>query len=220
MKYSCFITVLFLSAQMNLWAQDARLSQQTDIPTLVKKLQDKNHEVAEDAADKLMKVGPPAKLPVTEMLKREKGCSERILAARVLGKIDPDNDVIVPALVGVLKDVCALSAQKDYTLRRSAAFELAETAAGIRKLAELLKDKKKFTRESAAFAFDERTENLIEASPSVLQAIEESLPALIEATKDTDEIVSGMSTEVLEQIEGGPSEKLRIKVRELLGKKR
>ena len=218
MKPFCFITLFLFSAHTNLWAQEARASQQADIPTLVRQLKDKNHEVAEDAADKLIKVGPPAKLPVTEMLKKEKGCSERILAARVLGKIDPDNETIVPALVGVLKDVCAASVQKDYMLRRSAAVELTETAAGIRKLTELLKDKKNFIRESVVFAFDERTEGLEDASPSVLQAIEESLPALIEATKDKDEVVSGMSTEVLDQIENGPSEKLRRTLKALLGK--
>ena len=171
--------------------------------------------MAEDAAEKLIKVGPGAVSPVTEMLKREKGCSERILAARVLGKIDPNNEAIVPALVGVLKDVCAVGVRKDYMLRRGAAVELGETAAGIKKLGELLKDKKNFVRESAAFAFDERTEDLEEASPSVLLAIEGILPALMEAMKDKDEVVSGMSEEVLDQIENGPSDKLRLKVREL-----
>ena len=218
MKYSCLITILILAAHLNYRAQDASFSKQTDIPTLVRQLKDKNHEVAEDAAEKLIKLGPGAVSTVTEMLKKEKGCSERILAARVLGKIDPNNEAIVPALVGVLEDVCAVGARKDYMLRRGAAVELGETAAGVRKLGELLKDKKKFVRESAAFAFDERTEGLEEASPSVLQAIEEVLPALIEAMKDKDEVVSGMSEEVLDQIENGPSQKLRLKVKEILKK--
>jgi len=218
MKYSVVIATFLFAAHPNSFAQVASLSKQADTPTLVRQLKDRNHEVAEDAAEKLIKVGPEAAPPVTEMLKKEKGCSERILAARVLGKIDPNNDAIVPALVGVLKDVCAFSVRDDYMMRRGAAIELGETPAGVRKLGELLSDKKKFIRESAAFAFDERTEGLEQASPSVLQAIEEVLPALIEAMKDKDDVVRGTSEEVLDQIENGPSDRLRLKVRELLKK--
>lgn len=94
MRLFCLIALFLLSAQLNFRAQDATANKLPDLTTLVTRLKDKNHEVAENAADELIKVGTAAILPVTQMLKKEKGCSERILAARVLSNIDPDNEVI------------------------------------------------------------------------------------------------------------------------------
>lgn len=131
---------------------------------------------------------------------REGKGDEVITAAVALAGIDPENDAAVPALVKMASKSIIIPSEKNMHRQRGAALALALTAPGVRALTPLLSHWDSWVRQAAVFAFDERTEALSQASSTVRAAVGEAVPNLVKALADKDEVVRGMSAEVLEQL--------------------
>jgi HEAT repeat protein len=179
--------------------QDLKPQTKPDIPALIRKLKDKNEDVVENAHQTLVKLKPQVIPVAIDMLKNEKTCVDRMLAAEVLIDLDPKNQALVPALVEIAKGRSASSSDDELICRRSAAFGLGLSPDGIGALTELLKNEDIFVRRSAIFAFDDLTEtaNYPEGS---LQAMKNAIPEIVKASKDKDEALNEMANEVLGQI--------------------
>jgi HEAT repeat protein len=131
---------------------------------------------------------------------REGKDDELIEAAVVLADLDLENEVAVPKLAKMASKTVWIPSGKNMSRLRGAAFALALTAPGVRALTPLLAHWDSWVRQSAVYAFDDRTETLSHASPSVRAAVKDAIPTLVKALADKDEIVRGMTTEVLEQL--------------------
>lgn len=130
----------------------------------------------------------------------EGGGDEVIAAAAALAEVDPENDAAVPQLVKMASKTIILPSAKNMRRMRGAAFALALTAPGVRALTPLLNHWDSWVRQSAVFAFDERTEAMAHATPAVRAAVMEAIPALVKDLADKDEVVRGVAAEVLEQL--------------------
>lgn len=200
-------------------AQEPVSGGRADVPALIKRLKDDKEDVAGRAAGDLLDIGQPAVLPLRAFLEKEKGCRPRVLAASVLTRLAPDSEVIASSMLEVLKDGCSWSPQKDMILRQHAAYVLAETPAGVRALAGLLKGRSvfgRFERRSAVFAFDELTEKIegvrpdsVAPTPELLGALKDAIPSLVHAVTDKDETVRCMAFESLEQLRRSKHKDLR-----------
>jgi HEAT repeat protein len=80
--------------------------------------------------------------------------------------------------------------------RQSAAFRLMDSEKGIAELTALLSHSDVVVRRCVLFAFDELTE-----LTEIPQPVKQAVPSLKQLLKDQDEVVRGMTEEVLEQIE-------------------
>jgi HEAT repeat protein len=216
------LVLLIFSIHAAAFTQDAG-NLQADIPGLIRKLKDGNEDVALKAAAELYEIGRPAVSPLIELLNQEKGCRPRVLAAQVLAQLAPDSEAIVSSMLDVVRNPCYWSPQKDLSIRRNAAFVLANTAAGVQALAAMLSSKKTFERRSAAFAFDELTERIegvrpdsIKSTPELISATKGAIPSLVRALADKDEIVRCMSYESLEQLQRSRHRELRDEANRLM----
>jgi HEAT repeat protein len=186
------------------------------VEELVAKLRDKNQEVAAEAIDALVARGEGAVPALESLLQSEKNAVVALRAAATLLEIRPEHPALVAGLLRVAKGRGTFDSEETLMARRTAGMLLAGTPAGIRELPALLKDKDVFVRRSAAFALDDPTEAIGSLSPAQLEAIGEVLPALVAAVDDKDEVVSGMSCEVLGQIVRSKTEPLSSKAERLL----
>ena len=154
------------------------------------------------AAEALAGIDPSnalARQALIDVARDGKG-DEVIEAAITLSKLDPENDAAVPALVKMASKSIIIPSAKNMRRMRGSAFALALTASGVRGLTPLLQHWDSWVRQSAVYAFDERTEALSQAPPAVRAAVREAVPTLVKALADRDEIVRGMSAEALEQL--------------------
>jgi HEAT repeat protein len=180
---------------------DARQAESdASVEELVKKLKDKNRNVVSEAIGSLLKIGARAAPFLERFAEQEKEVAPRLDALNVLIEIDPERPSVVPALLKLAKGRGFFDSEETLLARRAAGMSLARTSAGIRALPALLKDEDVFVRRSAAFALDDPTEVLDELSAPQRAAIREVLPALVGALDDEDDVVRGMSCEVLGQI--------------------
>ncbi len=154
------------------------------------------------AAAALARIDPQDKLALQTLadIARDGEGVEVIEAAEALAEIDPDSDVAVPRLVKMASKTIIFPTQKSMMEERRAAFVLALTAPGVRALTRLLKHWDSWVREAAVFAFDDRTETLGDAAPSIRAAVRDAIPSLVGVLADKDKIVRGMAAEDLEQI--------------------
>jgi len=189
------------------------------VADLVARLKNKDAKVAGEAAEALVARGAEAVPALEQFLKSEKQAGVVVIAAFTLGSINPDDPQIVPALLRVAKGRGLFDSEETLMARRDAGMLLAQTPAGIRALPALLKDDDVFVRRSAAFALDDPTEVIDSLTPAQLEAIDEVLPALVGALEDKDEVVRGMSCEVLGQIVRSKTEPLSSKAERLLKEK-
>lgn len=186
------------------------------VEDLIARLKDKNQEAAAEAAEALAGRGEEAVPRLEQFLKSEKKVSALVLAANALGEIRPEHPSVVATLVRVAKGRGLFDSEETLMARRTAGMFLAHTPAGIRALPALLKDDDVFVRRSAAFALDDPTEVFDSLTPAQLEAIGEVLPALVGALDDKDEVVRGMSCEVLGQIVRSKTAPLSSKAEKLL----
>jgi hypothetical protein len=126
---------------------------------------------------------------------------------------------VVETLVRVARGRGVFDSEETLMARRTAGMFLAHTPAGIRALPALLKDDDNFVRRSAAFALDDPTEVMDSLGAARLEAVGDVLPALVSALDDGDEVVRGMSCEVLGQIVRSQVEPLSSKAERLLKEK-
>ncbi|HEX8284875.1 MAG TPA: hypothetical protein VF588_16050 [Pyrinomonadaceae bacterium] len=187
-----------------------------DVLKLIAKLKDKNQQVANEAAGALAELGEEAAPHLEHVLSSEKGAPVLVLAALALGEIKPEHPSVVETLVRVARGRNTFDSEETLTARRTAGMLLARTPAGIRALPALLKDDDNFVRRSAAFALDDPTEVIDNLTPAQLEAVGEVLPALVAALDDADEVVRGMSCEVLGQIVRSETGTLGTKAEKLL----
>lgn len=197
----------------------ARSRADVPVASLVAKLKDKDVKVAGEAAEALLERGAEAVPALEQVLKSEKKTAVLVLAAFTLGSINPDDPEVVPALLRVAKGRGFFDSMETLKARRDAGMLLAQTPAGIRALPALFKDEDVFVRRSAAFALDDPTEAIDTLTTARLEAIGEVLPALVGALEDRDEIVRGMSCEVLGQIVRSKTEPLSSNAERLLKEK-
>lgn len=205
------------------FSQEAKPSQQADIPTLIKKLEDKNSSVAMDAASALIKVGQSVIPTLVDSLKQRKSCQFQFVASGVIYQLDRKHEVVNPILAEIAKGNCKGSSQNDMTIRRQAAIAIGTRAEGIPIMIEMLKDKDTFNRQSAVFAFDELTELIEEGrpdkitpTPEILSATKAAIPSLVQALSDKDEVVRCMSYESLEQLQRSMHGELRAEANRLM----
>jgi HEAT repeat protein len=170
------------------------------VPDLLARLKSRDEEAAGEAADALEKRGAEAIPFLEQFLKTEKQVPCLLRAAAILSEIKPDDPLIVPTLLRIAKGRTLFDSEETLMTRRAAGMLLAQTPAGVRTLPALLKDGDTFVRRSAAFALDDPTEVLASLSPDEQAAIDDVIPAYVEALDDGDEVVRGMSCEVLAQI--------------------
>ena len=189
------------------------------IEELIAKLKDKNQEVAGGALGALVERGDEAVPHLERLLKSEQSAAVLLRAAVALGEIRPEHALVVATLVRVAKGRGLFDSEETLMARRTAGMFLSQTPAGIRALPALLKDDDVFVRRSAAFALDDPTEVIGELSPAQLEAVGDVLPALVSALDDKDEVVRGMSCEVLGQIVRSRTEPLSSKAEKLLKEK-
>ena len=143
---------------------------------------DKDPEQRSGAASALQKIGPPAVLALTELLK-DKDSTVRARAAQSLGHVftyaartpghvRPEAKTAVPALMESLKD-------KDSGVRKAAAYALGwigpEAKTAIQALTELLNDKDSGVRMDAAWALG-----------NIRPEAKTPIPALMELLNDRD----------------------------------
>lgn len=222
----CALMPLLFGFDAASWAQGSARSQ-PDIAALIEQLGDDEEKVAFRAVDELLEAGQPAVAPLRELLKKEKACRPRVLAAGTLLSLAPDSEIIVPNMLSVLKDGCYLfSPRKDMTVRQQAALVLANLPAGVGELAGLLKDKSlsgRFERRSAVYAFDELTEKIegvrpdsIALTPEMLAAIKAAMPLLVMAIDDKDETVRCVAYESLDQLRESRHKELRDEASRLM----
>lgn len=169
-------------------------SEAADIESRIQGLEGEEEGVRDEAVEFLVKIGAAAMPSLIQALKSRKAYA-RMAAARAISEIEPESKVPVQTLISLLKDKGG-----DPLLRRHSAYVMGLSAPGVLALTELLTDGDTFVRRSAAFAFEELTETKMNAPPSVLSAIKASIPGLVEALKDEDEIVRGLAAEALEQV--------------------
>jgi HEAT repeat protein len=217
----CFL--LFFGLETTILAQKSKPTQQSDIPALIEKLDDRNPGLAMDAANALIKVGKSVVPALTDSLKERKSCQFQFVASGVIYKIEDNEELANPILAEIARGNCKGSSQNDKMIRRQATMILGTRAAGIPVIVELLKNKDKFNRQSAAFAFDELTELIedgrpdkISSTPEILSAIKAAIPSLVQALDDTDEVVRCMSYESLEQLQKSMDEELRVEANRLM----
>jgi HEAT repeat protein len=154
------------------------------------------------AAEALARIDPKNKLALQTLadIARDGEGVEVIEAAETLAEIDPDSDIAVPRLVKMASKTIIFPTRKSVMEERRAAFALALTAPGVRALTRLLKHWDSWVREAAVFAFDDCTETLGDAAPSIRAAVRDVIPSLVGVLADKDKIVRGMAAEDLEQI--------------------
>lgn len=154
------------------------------------------------AAEALADIDPKNKLALQTLadIARDGEGVEVIVAAEALADIDPDSDIAVPRLVKMASKTIIFPTQKSMMEERRAAYVLGMTAPGVRALTRLLKHWDSWVREAAVFAFDDRTETLGDAAPSIRAAVRDAIPSLVGVLADKDKIVRGMAAEDLEQI--------------------
>jgi HEAT repeat protein len=186
------------------------------IEELIARLKDKNQEVAGGALGALVERGAEAVPHLERLLKSEKDAAVLLRAAVALGEIRPEHASVVATLVRVAKGRGLLDSEETLMARRTAGMFLSQTPAGIRALPALLKDDDVFVRRSAAFALDDPTEVMDSLGAARLEAVGEVLPALVSALDDGDEVVRGMSCEVLGQIVRSKVKPLSSKAERLL----
>lgn len=165
-------------------------------------LEDDDPDVASQAAERLIKLGPKVVPDVVKYVSSEKDCGARVNAAMVLTELEPAHPLIISTLRAVTLEVCYWWAPRDINVRRQAAMLLAMHPEGVDLLASVLVESRTFNRQSAVFALDELTESLRgdRATPAMLVALERAIPALRTALKDRDEVVRCMALECLEQL--------------------
>lgn len=83
--------------------------------------------------------------------------------------------------------------------RRGATFLLAWSSQGLCILPMLLTERSQFLRRSAMFAFYEHSENNNFADENA-QAWKDAIPAILEASKTKDEVLSRTASEVLDRL--------------------
>jgi HEAT repeat protein len=172
------------------------------VPALTEFLNNEKGAGRASAASALAEIEPKNKLALqvlTEIARGGKG-DEVIEAAESLADVDPDSDVAVPHLVKMASKTIIIPSRKSIMRERRAAFALAMTAPGVRALTQLLKHWDPWVREAAVFAFDDRTETLHDAAPSIQAAVKDAIPALVSVLADKDKIVREMAAEDLGQI--------------------
>jgi|SRR5919205_40866 HEAT repeat protein len=123
-----------------------------------------------------------------------------IEVAAALAEVDPEDDAAVPELVKMASKSIFLPSAKKLRQMRGSAQALALTAKGVRALTPLLNHWDSWVRQSALYAFDERTETLKDASPATRAAVGDAVPALVKNLADGDELTRELSAEVLEQL--------------------
>jgi hypothetical protein len=213
----CLISyfVLLFSFGTLCLAQEPKVKRQADIPSLIRKLEDKDERVVISSADSLIDAGSQVIPALIAVLKEKKECQIQFVASGVIYQLDRKNEIVNSTLIDIVRGKCKGSLRNDLIIRRQAAFALVGKAEGIPVIADMLKDKDTFVRRSAAFAFDDLTERLegrppeVRATPEIIRATKAALPFLAQALNDKDEIVRCMSYESLEQTQRSKHEELR-----------
>ena len=218
----CTFALLPFSLYATSLAQEIKENKQVDVPSLIKKLEDKDEGAALAAGVELIQAGKSVIPLLVDSLKQKRGCQFQFVASGVVYQLDEKNEVVNSTLIDIVSGKCKGTSTNDLIIRRQAAFALVGKAEGIPVIAEMLKDKDTFIRRSAAFAFDELTERIegrppqVKATPEVLRATKAALPSLVQALSDKDEIVRCMSFESLEQIQRSKHEELRFEANSLM----
>jgi HEAT repeat protein len=172
------------------------------IPALTEFLNNEKGVGRAYAAEALADIDPKNRLALKALadIAREVKGDEVIEAAAALADIDPDSDIAVPQLTKMASKSIFIPTQKSMMRERRAAYVLGMTAPGVKALTRLLKHWDPWVREAAVFAFDDRTETLSDAAPSIQAAVKDAIPALVGVLADKDKIVRVMAAEDLEQI--------------------
>ena len=200
MKVVLSLVLLLAASAAHALAPQTRPRPDARVADLVAKLKGKNSEAADAVAADLVAYGDGAVPALEQLLESEKRPSVVVRAARALGEIKPEHPSVVPALLRVARGRGIFDSEETLMARRAAGMFLAHTPAGIRALPELLKDRDVFARRSAAFALDDPTEVLNSLSTERRAAIGDVLVVFVGALDDKDEVVRGVSCEVLGQI--------------------
>jgi HEAT repeat protein len=218
-----FLVLVFFFLSPALLGQELNRSQSADVPTLIKRLEDKNTRVAMDAANSLVRVGESVVPLLVDNLKHRKSCQFQFAASGVIYQIEHKPETVNPILADISWGKCKGSSQSDLLIRRQAAIVLGSRAVGIPIMVEMLKDKDTFNRRSAVFAFDELTERIeekrpdgIKVTPEILNATKAAIPSLVQALEDKDEVVRCMSYESLQQLQKSMRVELRAESSRLL----
>lgn len=176
-----------------------------DVRALLKNIEKDDERAVMMAAQELTRIGPPVVPDLVQALEKQKGCQAQWVASGILYRIEPKHDGVNAALLRLVTGDCKGRSERALIMRRQAGFALVGKPEGIPIMAGLLTTKDLFTRQTAAFAFDDLTERLegrppaVEASPDVLNATTKALTGLTQALADKDRVVRCMSYEALEQ---------------------
>ena len=166
-------------------------SKQT-IQQLIDKLRSDDDEIRQDAAASLIKTWDDSiRVLLLEALNKEQGYA-RAYAARVLIEADPNNPPPISVLIEIM-----MKTTEGRDVRRFASYVLALVPAGVGALVIALKHEDVFVRRSAAFALEELIEIRHVLGMELLVPVKASLPALLAATKDSDDIVKGVAMDAL-----------------------
>lgn len=161
----------------------------SQIVQYIQLLESLDQDVAMDGRRELVSAGWQVVPALMEALKSGDVLRRYQIATTIL-EIDKENSAAMKALPDFLLD-----SSLDDEKRQDAAFSLLRNEWGIDKLIGLLRHPTPFVRRCVVFAFDDLTE-----APKLPKQIKKALPFLRELTKDKDEVVRTMATEVLEQI--------------------
>jgi HEAT repeat protein len=152
-------------------------SEKREVGALINKLGGRDADAASEAAEELAEVGQEAAHALTEALKSEK-TQTRLYAALALSSVDPKRADALEVLRAIVRD-----RREHYLTRRHAAFALARTAAGVRALAEMLRDRDDEVRLSAAFAFEELSEGDSDDPAGPHAELRRVIPSIAEALR-------------------------------------
>jgi HEAT repeat protein len=204
-------------------AQDRTQPSPSDVPRLLKQLEEKDSRVVGDAASQLTKIGPPVGPALVDALRDRKGCQLQWTASGILHRLKLEPRLVDVTLLDIARGKCKGGSREDRQIKRQAAFVLVGRVEGIPAIAELLTARDVFVRQTAAFAFDDLTERLegrpprVEATTDIMSATTKAFPLLLGAAlKDKDEVVRCMSYESLDQARRSTHEPLRSEATRLL----
>jgi HEAT repeat protein len=177
----------------------------------MQRLESRDQQIAMDAAQDLLDIGPSVVPVLVEELARFRGCQFQFVASGIVARLDPEHAIVTRTLINVVRGQCVVQASDDTIIRRQAGFVLAARADGIPTLATMLKDRDLFVSRTAAFGFYELAKNVNHVSDDarLMAAAIAALPALVEGLQHRDEMVRCLAFDTLDRFRGADSNELR-----------